>query len=76
MFELGVIVALVVGIGQVAKGFVPTKFMPIVSLVIGIVSGFVFLDGAIEEKVFYGIAIGLAASGLFDVAKISTKKDK
>ncbi|MDC3413950.1 holin [Terrihalobacillus insolitus] len=74
MIELGVIVAVIIGIGQIAKEFIPKKFMPIVSLVLGVVAGVVFLEGAIEEKVFYGIAIGLAASGLFDVAKLPTKK--
>lgn len=73
MFELAIIVAVITGVGQVAKNFVPSKFMPIVSLALGVGAGFAFVQGSIQEQVFYGLAMGLAASGLFDVAKLPSK---
>lgn len=74
MFELAIIVAIITGLGQVAKQFVPTKFMPIVSLVFGVVAGVTLVEGSIQEQIFVGIAMGLAASGLFDIAKLPSKK--
>ncbi|MDF2649494.1 MAG: holin [Paenibacillus sp.] len=73
MFELVVIVALVTGLCQVVKQYVPTKIMPVISLGIGLAAGFTFTTGTIQEHVFNGIAIGLAASGLFDISKMPTK---
>lgn len=73
MIELSLLVGMITGICQVIKGFVPTRFMPIVSLLLGVVMGVSFTEGSVHLKVFYGVALGLAASGLFDVAKISLK---
>ncbi|SFG29440.1 hypothetical protein [Sporolactobacillus nakayamae] len=73
MFQLVVIVALVTGLGQVMKQYVPSKIMPAISLAIGLAAGFTFTAGTIQEHIFNGIAIGLAASGLFDVSKIPVK---
>ena len=74
MFELAVIVAVIIGVGQVIKEYVPNKFMPLVSLGLGLVAGFLFVDvGTIQERIFVGLAMGLSASGLFDIAKIKKK---
>lgn len=73
MFQLVVIVSLVTGVCQIVKLYVPTKVMPIVSLGIGLTAGFTFTSGTIQEHIFNGVAIGLAASGLFDVTKIPAK---
>jgi uncharacterized spore protein YtfJ len=74
MFELAIIVAVITGVGQVVKQFVPAKFMPIVSLVLGIAAGLGFLDASLKEQIFIGLAMGLAASGLFDLATLPSKK--
>lgn len=74
MYELAIIVAVITGVTQVAKQFVPKKFMPIVSLVLGVGAGLGFVDGSIREQIFLGIAMGLSASGFFSMAKIPVKK--
>ncbi|QAA23777.1 hypothetical protein [Sporolactobacillus terrae] len=74
MFQLVVIVALVTGLCELIKLYVPSKIMPAISLAIGIAAGFTFISGTIQEHVFNGLAIGLAASGLFDISKMPTKK--
>jgi uncharacterized spore protein YtfJ len=74
MFELAIIVAVITGVGQVVKNFVPSKFMPIVSLILGAAAGIAFVDASLQEQIFVGLAMGLAASGLFDIAKLPTKK--
>lgn len=73
MVGLGLLVGMITGICQVIKGFVPARFMPIASLFLGIVMGVSFVEGPVQSRIFYGVALGLAASGLFDVAKMPLK---
>lgn len=74
MIELGLLVGMITGICQVIKGFVPPGFMPVASMFLGVVMGIGFIEGSVQDKIFYGIALGLSASGLFDVAKMPLKK--
>lgn len=75
MFDISVVVAVIVAVGQAAKNFVPTKFMPLLSLVLGLIAGlFVLPHETIQEGVMNGLAAGLSAMGLFDVSKVVTKK--
>lgn len=76
MFELSVVVALIVAVGQVAKKYIPKKFMPLVSLGLGVIAGFTGFIPAdtIQEQILYGVAIGLTANGTFDLSKIPKAK--
>lgn len=75
MIEISVIIAVVVGLSQIAKTIgLQTKYVPLLNLTLGIVRGVLFLGGDIKTNVFQGIIIGLSASGLFDHTKI-IKKD-
>ncbi len=75
MIEISVIIAVVVGLSQIAKTIgLQTKYVPLLNLTLGIVLGVLFLGGDIKTNVFQGIIIGLSASGLFDHTKI-IKKD-
>ncbi|WAA10341.1 holin [Fervidibacillus albus] len=78
MFEIGLIIAVVVGLVELVKRLevVPTKFLPLVSLSLGILAGVFYLDGDIKVRVFNGIIIGLSASGLFDQTKIMKKGEE
>lgn len=67
-------VALIIGIAEIVKriGF-PTKFIPIVDLVLGVISGFC-VYGVVQgmnavECVVLGVALGLSACGLFSGIK-------
>lgn len=73
MIEMTLIVAIITGVGQIFKKVVPAKYMPIVSLVLGIASGFVFVDGTLAIQLLNGVGLGLAANGLFEVSKLPTK---
>lgn len=77
MFDIALIIAVVVALVELVKKLdvVKVKFLPVVSLIIGLLAGVVYLDGDIKEKIFYGVIIGLSASGLFDQSKIITKGD-
>lgn len=76
MFEIASIIAVIVGLGQLAKMYMPQKYIPILSLVLGIVFGVFFLDSSLQEQIFTGIIIGLSASGLYDQSKLITKSKK
>jgi hypothetical protein len=75
MFEIGLIIAVVIGINELFKRVfsVSGRYLPLISLLLGIATGVFYLDGDIKTKIFYGIIIGLSASGLFDQSKIVTK---
>ncbi len=76
MFELAVLIAVVVAITEGVKRFnVPAKYLPIVSLALGLVAGIFYVDGILKEQIMYGLMIGLSASGLFDQTKV-LKGDK
>lgn len=76
MFEFGLIIAVIVALNELFKRSlgVPKKYLPIISLVLGVLAGIFYLEGSLKEQVFYGLIIGLSASGLFDQSKIITKK--
>lgn len=78
MFEIGAIVAIIIALSQLFKNSgVKAKFIPLINVVLGLLAGFFFIDaGTIQESVMYGLMIGLGASGLFDMSKVVTKKDK
>lgn len=74
LFDYAIIVAVIVGLVEIVKQFIPKKFMPIISTIFGVIAGLVFVKEAIEVQVFVGLAMGLAASGLFDITRLATKK--
>jgi hypothetical protein len=76
MIEIGVIIAVLVGLGQVAKQLgLPTKYIPLMSLILGVVAGLTMgVAPTFPEQILYGIMVGLSASGLYDQSKVITKK--
>lgn len=66
MLETTIAIAIVVGVTEVIKLAlkVPSRFIPAVSLILGI--GVMFLgDLPLKELLVTGIVIGLSASGLY-----------
>jgi len=67
-------IALIIGLAEVAKkvGF-PVKYIPIIDLVLGLISGIcvfgIAMDLGIANGVLVGLAIGLSACGLFSGIK-------
>lgn len=76
MFELGVITAIIVGLGELYKQLeLPKRYLPLTNLILGIIAGLVFMDGTLAEQIFIGIGIGLASSGLYDQSYLVSKKN-
>lgn len=74
MLELGIIIAVLIGVSQVAKKLgLPTKYVPLMNLLLGIVCGFYAIDAPVFEQIITGAIIGLSASGLYDQKKVLDK---
>jgi hypothetical protein len=75
MIDIGVAVALIVGLTQLAKMYIPNHYIPLTSVVLGVVGGiFLFSDLDMTMRIVNGIALGLSSSGLFDMTKLITKR--
>lgn len=68
-------VPLITGVTQILKSFIPEKFIRLIALILGI--SYATATTAIfnPDVVIYGVTLGLASSGLYDVAKIDTPKE-
>lgn len=68
------LVAVILGLSQVAKQFIPNKFIPLLNVVLGILAGITVLKtGDISSDIFTGLAVGLSAGGFFDLTKLAKK---
>ncbi|MCW2278751.1 hypothetical protein [Heliophilum fasciatum] len=70
MFEASMITGVIVALGQLAKNYIDPKYVPAISLVLGILGG-VFLVPAdnLQTGILNGLISGLSACGLYDVTK-------
>lgn len=67
-------VALIIGLAEIVKRLgVDTKYIPLIDLGLGLVSGifiyYLAMNYGIVESVLVGIALGLSACGLFSGVK-------
>jgi hypothetical protein len=71
MFEAGIVVAIVLALGEFAKKYLDSKYVPIFTLIVGIAGGFFYLPHeTVKEAVMNGVMVSLAANGLFDITKV------
>jgi uncharacterized membrane protein HdeD (DUF308 family) len=72
MIETAILIAILIGISQVAKELgLKTKYIPLFNVVLGIVLGAFFIaELTMQERILQGLIIGLSASGLFDQSKL------
>lgn len=75
MVELSLIVAVITGLSQLIKKYIPTQYIPFVALALGIIGGFSFVEGTVQYQVLVGLALGLSSMGLFDIAKVTKKQE-
>ncbi|KAB2329595.1 holin [Cytobacillus depressus] len=77
MFENTIIIAVVLALTELIKrlGFMSAKYLPAASVLFGLLAGLFYVDVvSMQEKIMFGLMIGLSAAGLFDQSKIVTKK--
>ena len=72
MVELGIMLAIVVGLSEVVKrmSVIPPKCIPILDLILGISASFIWTQGSgWRDVLLQGVIVGLMASGLYSGAK-------
>ncbi|BFH14307.1 transposase [Paenibacillus melissococcoides] len=72
----GIIVAVIVGLVEIAKGLgLPIRLAPVLSIILGIAAGVVYLaPGDLKMGVMYGIVSGLTSCGLYSTGKSALRK--
>lgn len=78
MYEMGVVVAVIIALGEFAKIYIDAKYIPLISLTLGVVAGIVYIPHeGIADGVFNGLITGLAACKLYDIGKpfVTTNKE-
>ena len=78
IIEISVLIAICVGLTEIVKKLkIPTRFIPLVALVIGVAFAFLANVGeSVAMNVFQGLIIGLSAVGLFSGVKNSVERKK
>ncbi|GIO27715.1 holin [Ornithinibacillus bavariensis] len=75
MFEIALIITVVLAFTELIKHLgLSNRYLPVASLVLGLLAGIFYVGGTLKEQIMYGLMIGLSAAGLFDQSKIVTKK--
>lgn len=75
MYEAAFVVGVIMALTQFVKGYIPGRYTPLVTLVLGIVAGIMYLPNAgIQEGIMNGIIVALSANGMFDVTKMMHKQ--
>ena len=73
-YEIGFVVGIIMALAQFFKAYVPARFIPVLTMVLGIVAGVVYLPHvALQDGIMQGITIALSANGLYDVTKMMHK---
>ena len=64
-----IIIPIILGVVEVVKraGF-PVKYSPLISLVLGLIFGVIFID-TLKEGIIVGLMAGLSATGLYSGSK-------
>jgi hypothetical protein len=77
LLEIGVLIALVVGLTEVGKKLgIPSRFLPLLALLLGVGVNFVlkFLGIEYGELLLGGLVAGLSAIGLYSGTKATLEK--
>lgn len=70
IFNFAVAVGVIVGLVEVAKRIgLPSKFAPLISVVIGVGFSFIFPGETIGLTILFGVITGLTACGLYSGTK-------
>ncbi|MFD1135565.1 hypothetical protein [Paenibacillus urinalis] len=77
MYEIGVVVAVIIAIGEFAKMYIDAKWIPLLSMALGLVAGLLYIPHeTVADGVMTGIMAGLAACKLYDIGKGAVSKVK
>ena len=73
------IIPLTMIITQLLKGYVPTKYVPFLAVLIGMLAGLgygAYYGGDLLVHAFNGLVYGASASGIYDIGASQVKGDE
>ncbi|MER2234534.1 MAG: hypothetical protein ABS885_05825 [Leuconostoc mesenteroides] len=73
------IIPLTMIITQLLKGYVPTKYVPFLAVLIGLLAGLAYgayYGGDLFAQAFDGIVYGASASGIYDIGASQIKEEE
>jgi len=72
---VAVFIALIIGLVELFKKSLglPVRYAPLVSVLLGVPVGILYLDVDLKTGIVYGLIIGLSACGSYSGAKSITK---
>jgi len=74
MYEMGVVAAVIVALGEFAKLYLHSAYIPLLSLALGITAGIVYIPHELlADGIFNGVITGLAACKMYDLGKTVVK---
>ena len=75
IYEPAVIIAVVLGLVEVVKRIgLPSRFCPLLAVVIGVLASFISPSGSIGLTIMVGVIYGLSASGFYSGVKNTAGK--
>ena len=72
------IIPLTMIITQLLKGYVPTKYVPFLAVLIGLLAGLTYgwyYGGDLFAQAFNGLVYGASSCGLYDIGASQIKRD-
>ena len=73
------IIPLTMIITQLLKGYVPSKYVPFLAVLIGLVAGLAYgayYGGDLFAQAFEGLVYGASASGIYDIGASQINKEE
>ncbi|KAA8750125.1 hypothetical protein [Paenibacillus sp. UASWS1643] len=75
MYEIGVVVAVIIAIGEFAKLYVAAKWIPLLSMALGLGAGLFYIPvDSVADGIMTGLMTGLAACKLYDIGRRRLRK--
>jgi hypothetical protein len=75
IFNFSVAVAVIIGLVEVVKRIgLPSKFAPLVSVILGVGFSFIFPGETIGLTILFGVVTGLTACGLYSGTKATIQE--
>lgn len=69
------VTAIIIGLMEVAKKLgLATKYVPVASVVLGMLAGCIYGTGDIKANILVGLAIGLSSCGLYSGTKATLEE--
>lgn len=70
---IAVLIPIVVGLTSVAKNYISIRWIPLTSIILGILGSFLLPAATVQITILSGIIVGLSACGLYSGTKTTVQ---